>query len=86
MTFAFSFQLSRSIPQGILPSPQGKKGNESFNQLLGTVHRLKLFDDKTRKEVQSMYFYMQSVKKYSRDPVEGSQIPAELLPSAKFLG
>ena len=48
-----------SIPQVLQPFPQGKRGNESVNQLLGTVHTLKLY--KTRKEIQSVDFYMQSI-------------------------
>lgn len=52
-----------SIPQAFLPSPQRKRGNESVNQLLGTVHTPKLY--KTRKEIQSMDFYTQSINSKS---------------------
>lgn len=69
-----------SIPQALLPSPQGKRGNERVNQLLGTVHTLKLY--KTRKEIQSVGFYMQSIN--SKSLCKEADI-AEYLPSAKFL-
>lgn len=52
-----------SIPQALLPSPQRKRGNESINQLLGTVHTPKPY--KTRKEIQSMGFYTQSINSKS---------------------
>ena len=53
-----------SIPQALLPSPQRKRGNKSVNQVLGTAHTLmKLY--KTRKEIQSMDFYTQSINSKS---------------------
>lgn len=74
------FPALASIPQALLPSPQGKRGNESVNQLLGTVHTLKLY--KTRKEIQSVDFYTQSINSKSLCKEADT---AEYLPSAKFL-